>query len=101
MEDARKQSEEGEYLSPAGGSGAGQGREVARTFWGTALLREKAVIILGLVYAFSPIDLIPEVILGPLGLLDDGGAIFIVLLTVLGVLKRQQRSQAQKSLPNR
>lgn len=63
-------------------------------FWGTAKLRDKLIIIIGLIYIFSPIDLIPEVVLGPLGLLDDGGAIFVVLLTLWGVLKRLQ---SQKS----
>ncbi len=63
-------------------------------FWGAAKLRDKLIIIIGLIYIFSPIDLIPEIILGPLGLLDDGGAIFVVLLTLWGVLKRLQ---SQKS----
>ncbi len=31
----------------------------------------KAIAFLGLAYVFSPIDLIPEIFLGPLGLLDD------------------------------
>lgn len=63
--------------------------EVA-SFWRAAQLRDKLTIIIGLVYVLSPLDLIPEVILGPLGLLDDGGAILAVLLTLWRVQKRLQ-----------
>jgi uncharacterized membrane protein YkvA (DUF1232 family) len=34
-------------------------------------LRSKALAVLGLAYVVSPIDLIPEVFLGPIGLVDD------------------------------
>ncbi len=57
-------------------------------FWHAASLRDKFVIIFGLIYVLSPIDVIPEVILGPLGLLDDTGAIFVVLITSWTILKR-------------
>ena len=93
------QSEQGEYIAPGRKPNQSQAAWVAQGFWKTALLREKVVIVLGILYALSPIDLIPEVILGPLGLLDDGGAIFVVLLTVLGILRRQQGSQPSKTLP--
>ena len=63
--------------------------EVA-SFWRAAQLRDKLTIIIGLVYVLSPLDLIPEVILGPLGLLDDGGAILAVRLTLWRVQKRLQ-----------
>ena len=62
----------------------------AVTFWKAAQLHDKLIIIVGIIYVLSPIDLIPEVLLGPLGLLDDGGAIFVVLLTLWRVLKRVQ-----------
>ena len=93
------QAEQGEYIAPGRKPTQSQAAWVAQGFWKTAYTREKAVIILGIIYALSPIDLIPEVVLGPLGLLDDGGAIFVVLLTILGVLRRQQRSGAPKTLP--
>ena len=62
--------------------------------WQKAKLREKAIIIIGLVYILLPFDIIPEVILGPLGLLDDGGALLAVVYTVMGVINRQKRSDA-------
>lgn len=93
------QSEQGEYIAPGRKPSQSQAVWVAQGFWKTAFAREKVVIVLGIIYALSPIDLIPEVILGPLGLLDDGGTIFVVLLTVLGVLRRQQRSGAPKVIP--
>lgn len=60
------------------------------TFWKAAQLRDKIIIVIGLLYVISPLDIIPEVILGPLGLLDDGGALFAVVLTMWRVLKRLQ-----------
>lgn len=60
--------------------------------WQTAKLREKAIIIIGLVYILLPFDIIPEIILGPLGLLDDGGALLAVFATVIGVMNRQKRA---------
>ncbi|WP_448811034.1 DUF1232 domain-containing protein [Agromyces bauzanensis] len=47
--------------------------------------------IAAVVYAFAPIDLIPELVLGPLGFADDIGmwAIFAVLLE-----REQRRWQA-------
>lgn len=62
----------------------------AVTFWKAARLRDKWIIIIGIIYVLSPLDIIPEVVLGPLGLLDDGGAIFVVLLTLWRILKRAQ-----------
>ncbi|TAH32378.1 DUF1232 domain-containing protein [Candidatus Saccharibacteria bacterium] len=62
----------------------------AATFWKAAHLRDKWIIIIGIIYVLSPLDIIPEVVLGPLGLLDDGGAIFVVLLTLWRILKRVQ-----------
>ena len=43
---------------------------------------KKAKIILTIIYLLSPIDIIPEAVLGPLGLLDDGGALFYLLATL-------------------
>lgn len=56
---------------------------VAPTTWAAA--------IAALVYAFAPIDLIPELVLGPLGIADDIG-----VWTVFGVLflREQQRWRA-------
>lgn len=36
-----------------------------------------------LVYIFSPIDVLPEVILGPLGLVDDAAAVWLLVKTLL------------------
>lgn len=40
-------------------------------------------IILILAYILSPIDILPEIFLGPLGLLDDGGAFLALLATAI------------------
>lgn len=61
--------------------------------WQSAKLREKLVIIIGLVYVILPFDLVPELILGPLGLLDDGGALLAVAYTVMAVINRQKQTK--------
>ena len=42
----------------------------------------KLIPLVGLAYVISPIDFLPAMITGPLGVLDDLGAIGIVLLTL-------------------
>lgn len=41
----------------------------------------KVAIIL--VYMFSPVDILPEAILGPLGLVDDAAALMLLIKTIL------------------
>lgn len=65
--------------------------------------RGLVAMIASLVYLASPIDVLPEALLGPLGLLDDAGAItaaavFVYKLVTVkrrldeaGVLNRQKR----------
>lgn len=36
-----------------------------------------------LIYMFSPIDILPEAILGPLGLVDDAAALLLLIKTIL------------------
>ncbi|VTR41541.1 Uncharacterized conserved protein [Actinobacillus pleuropneumoniae] len=40
-------------------------------------------IIIILIYLFSPIDILPEAVLGSLGLVDDAAAILLLIQTVL------------------
>ena len=40
-------------------------------------------IVLILIYLFSPIDILPEAVLGPLGLIDDGAAIALLIKILL------------------
>jgi uncharacterized membrane protein YkvA (DUF1232 family) len=46
---------------------------------------DKAIAVLGIAYVLSPIDLIPEFVFGPLGLLDDA---FVLALTVSRLVNR-------------
>lgn len=64
------------------------------SIWQSAKLREKLIILVGLVYIISPFDILPEIILGPLGLLDDGGALLAVVYTVMGVINRQKQTKS-------
>lgn len=36
-----------------------------------------------LIYLFSPVDILPEAMLGPLGLVDDAAAILLLIQTLL------------------
>jgi uncharacterized membrane protein YkvA (DUF1232 family) len=42
------------------------------------------------IYLISPIDLVPEAILGPLGLVDDAGVVAAVVLFVYKLVKARQ-----------
>lgn len=46
--------------------------------------------VLGILYILSPIDLAPELVLGPLGLIDDAG----MLVPVLLALRRWQKGRS-------
>jgi len=46
---------------------------------------DKAIAVLGIAYVLSPIDLLPEFVFGPLGLLDDA---FVLALTVSRLVNR-------------
>lgn len=59
--------------------------------WKGSNIKEKAIVVVGLLYLLSPLDIIPEIILGPLGLLDDGGALIVILLTLVAVHNRIKR----------
>ena len=40
-------------------------------------------IAISLIYLFSPIDILPEAVLGPLGLVDDAAAIALLIRILL------------------
>lgn len=46
---------------------------------GRVPLLEKGVAVLGLGYVLSPIDLLPEIVFGPLGLVDDAVVLALTL----------------------
>ena len=46
-----------------------------------------------LVYLASPIDVLPEVMLGPLGLLDDAGAVTAAAIFVYKLARAKRRLQ--------
>jgi uncharacterized membrane protein YkvA (DUF1232 family) len=58
----------------------------------TKFLKKNWLLILSLIYILSPIDLIPEAFLGPLGLIDDAGLLFILILkAIIQFLQERQR----------
>ena len=46
------------------------------------------VIVLSVLYVLTPIDFIPEIIAGPLGLTDDMAAIAVIIATVMRARSR-------------
>jgi uncharacterized membrane protein YkvA (DUF1232 family) len=44
------------------------------------------VILIMLIYTFSPIDILPEAFLGPIGLLDDSFVILNIFREVSGLM---------------
>ena len=64
-------------------------------------MTKKNWIILGIVfcciYIISPVDLLPEVLLGPLGIIDDAGVLgFMLFLTKqLWALRTEPRSEKE------
>jgi uncharacterized membrane protein YkvA (DUF1232 family) len=56
--------------------------------------RNMLITIAGLIYVISPLDFIPELILGPLGLVDDAAILVFVYKRITGELERF-RSEAK------
>ena len=54
-------------------------------------------IILCCLYIISPVDLVPEVLLGPLGIIDDAGVLGFMLFLVkqLWVLRSDTRAKKE------
>jgi uncharacterized membrane protein YkvA (DUF1232 family) len=61
-------------------------------------LGDKGVALLGLSYVLSPIDLIPGILLGPIGLLDD---LFVVAATLSRVLNHVHPDVVRSHWPGR
>jgi uncharacterized membrane protein YkvA (DUF1232 family) len=50
-----------------------------RWIWQGATRKERLVLVLALVYLISPFDVLPEALLGPIGLTDDLAALGVLL----------------------
>jgi hypothetical protein len=60
----------------AGGGAAGAGAQAsAQPLKSKGKLKRVAIIVLTLIYVLSPLDLLPEALLGPIGWLDDLGVL--------------------------
>lgn len=67
----------------------------AKAFWQTAVLKEKVMLVFGTAYVISPIDFMPEALMGPIGLADDATASLVLILGVAyGVAKRYREQQS-------
>ncbi|SDS44844.1 Protein of unknown function [Friedmanniella luteola] len=67
---------------------------VGLVMWRYAIPPRGLVAMVGaLVYLVSPVDVLPEVVLGPIGLLDDAGAVTAAAVFVYKLVKVAQRLQ--------
>ena len=53
--------------------------------------------VVALAYGVSPVDLVPELIAGPIGLLDDGA---VIAAGIFGIWKLLKRSRTKKNVGN-
>jgi uncharacterized membrane protein YkvA (DUF1232 family) len=61
-------------------------------------MRGIAALAGALVYLISPVDVLPEAVLGPLGLVDDAGVLSLAGMFVYHLIKaRQSRQEADMS----
>lgn len=51
-------------------------------------------------YAISPVDILPEVVLGPFGLFDDLGAVVAGVGTAMSTIRARRQKQAQFQDPH-
>lgn len=56
--------------------------------------RGLAAMVGSLVYLVSPVDVVPEIVLGPLGLVDDAGVVTVVALWVYKLVQVRKRLRA-------
>lgn len=55
------------------------------------------MLLVALVYVISPVDIIPELLTGPIGLTDDAAAMALIGTTALGGWKAAHAGKARKS----
>ena len=58
-------------------------RQLAKKFARLQTVLSQILNIKILIYLFSPIDILPEAVLGPLGLVDDAAAIALLIRILL------------------
>ena len=52
------------------------------------------ILILVLVYFVSPIDILPELILGPIGYIDDLGSIIVAMMYIVQLYRQDMGRRA-------
>ncbi len=60
-------------------------------------MRWLIVTILSLIYVASPIDFVPEALLGPVGLTDDALAAALGIFAIFRMVKARKRARAAKA----
>lgn len=57
---------------------------------------DKIKLILAIIYLISPIDIIPEALLGPFGLIDDGAALIYIIATISSLNEEKKVKKGNK-----
>lgn len=70
-----------------------------RSTWQEASFMEKVAMVGSLIYFFLPIDIVPELLFGVLGIGDDIAALVLFFSTVLRIRNRMSEKERQKTLP--
>ena len=58
-------------------------------------MRQQFSLLLGILYVLSPVDFIPEAVLGVVGLLDDLAVLLFVLVLVAGLYRAMVMARAR------
>jgi uncharacterized membrane protein YkvA (DUF1232 family) len=61
-------------------------------FAGCRLLQCVGVFLVSIVYMLSPVDVVPENVFGPFGLIDDVGVLIVGLIVVGETIRRSVHS---------
>ncbi len=50
-------------------------------------------------YAISPVDVLPEIVLGPFGLFDDAGAVIAGVATAMATIRAKKQKHSARNDP--
>lgn len=72
-----------------------------RSIWQEASFMEKVAMVGSLIYIPFPIDIIPDLLFGIIGIgfVDDIGALMLFLSTALRIRNRLSEKERQKTMP--
>jgi len=58
-------------------------------------IKQNWILILSILYILSPIDFLPEFLIGPLGLVDDLGLVILLILKAIYNYRKDSKKDTQ------